>query len=108
MVTISCPFLLNASQSHGQSQSGVLCVGSLHKARRLTPENETDYSPALSSDEKWLAVASGSGKTGESDVVVMKAKTGSHRRTVAKNGGWPTFAADGKSLFFHRQSEDGW
>lgn len=53
-------------------------------------------------------MASGSGKTGESDVVVMRSKNGSHRRTVAQNGGWPTFAADGKSLFFHRQSEDGW
>ena len=87
---------------------GVLHTGALHKARRLTPENATDYSPALSHDERWLAVASGSGKTGESNVVVMRSKDGSHRRTVAKNGGWPTFAADGKSLFFHRQSEDGW
>ncbi|CAL5224175.1 g6815 [Coccomyxa viridis] len=98
----------NPQPRHGWTAIYNSKEGSLHKARRLTPENETDYSPALSPDEKWLAVASGSGKTGESDVVVMKAKNGSHRRTVAKNGGWPTFAADGKSLFFHRQSEDGW
>ena len=80
----------------------------MHTARRLTPENDTDYSPALSPDGKWLAAATGSGKTGESDIVIMSARDGSHRHVVAKNGGWPTFAADGQSLFFHRQSDDGW
>lgn len=80
----------------------------MHNARRLTPENATDYSPALSPDGAWLAAATGSGKTGESDVIIMSAQDGLKRRNVVKNGGWPTFAADGKSLFFHRQADDGW
>ena len=86
----------------------VQCAGTLHRAKRLTPENATDYSPALSPDGRRLAAATGSGKTGESDVVIMSAEDGSERRLVAKNGGWPTFAADGQSLFFHRQADDGW
>lgn len=86
----------------------VQCAGTLHRAKRLTPENATDYSPALSPDGKRLAAATGSGKTGESDVIIMSAEDGSERRLVAKNGGWPTFAADGQSLFFHRQADDGW
>ena len=76
-------------------------------ARRLTPDNCTDYSPALSPDGKLLAAATGSGKTGESDVVVMQATDGQNRRLVARNGGWPTFSADGRTLFFHRQDAAG-
>ena len=76
-------------------------------ARRLTPDNATDYSPALSPDGKLLAAATGSGKTGESDVVVMRAADGQNRRTVARNGGWPAFAADGAARLFHRQDAAG-
>ena len=83
------------------------CAASLGDARRLTPENDTDYSPALSADGELLAAATGSGKTGGSDVVVMRAADGLNRRIVARNGGWPAFSADGKALFFHRQDSAG-
>ena len=86
----------------------VQLAGTLHSAKRLTPKDCTDYSPALSPDGRWLAAATGSGKTGASDIVIMSAEDGSERRVVARNGGWPTFAADGQSLFFHRQADDGW
>ena len=38
---------------------------------------------------------------------VMK-PDGSGRRLVVKNGGWPSFAADGQSLFFHSQRQGKW
>ncbi len=76
--------------------------------RRLTPQSDADYSPAISADGQWLAAATGSGKTGESDIVVMRAADGLQRRVVAKNGGWPAFSRDGRSIFFHRQTQEGW
>ncbi|CAL8471581.1 g11123 [Coccomyxa elongata] len=82
--------------------------GERHTVRRLTPQSDTDYSPAISADGQWLAAATGSGKTGESDIVVMRAADGLQRRVVAKNGGWPAFSRDGRSIFFHRQTPEGW
>jgi Tol biopolymer transport system component len=76
--------------------------------RRLTPPSETDYSPAISTDGQWLAAATGSGRTGGSDVLVMRSSDGLQRRIVAKNGGWPAFSRDGRSVFFHRQNPEGW
>ncbi|KAK9841981.1 hypothetical protein WJX81_002642 [Elliptochloris bilobata] len=77
------------------------------RALRMTPRSEADFSPAISPDGKWLAVATGSGQTGLSDVAVMRASDGLQRRTVATNGGWPAFGSDGR-LFFHRVAPDGW
>lgn len=77
-------------------------------ARRLTPAGGADLSPALSPDGKWLAVASGGGKTGEADVVMMAAADGSQRRTIARNAGWPTFTHDSQTLLYHRLAPDGW
>jgi Tol biopolymer transport system component len=83
-------------------------AGGARTARRLTPQGGADYSPALSPDGEWLAAATGSGRTGDSDVVVMRARDGLERRVLVRNGGWPAFSADGRSVFFHRQVDDGW
>jgi hypothetical protein len=66
----------------------------------LRPPTKVNVSPSVSADGRWLAVASGNGRPGGSDIVVM--------HTVARNGGWPTFATGGQSIFFHRRSDDGW
>jgi hypothetical protein len=54
-----------------------------------------------------LAAATGSGKTGESDVVVMRAADGLNRTLLARNGGWPAFSRDGAAVYFHRQDSAG-
>jgi Tol biopolymer transport system component len=77
------------------------------RARRLSPPGVADYSPAWSSTGNLIACASGSGETGGSDIVVMT-PAGTDRRLVVKNGGWPTFAADGRALFFHSKREGRW
>lgn len=75
--------------------------------KRLSPAAAADYSPAWSPQGDWLAFASGSGRAGGTDLYVMKAN-GQDRRLVVKNGGWPSFAADGKSLFFHSRRQGKW
>ena len=78
---------------------------------RLTPEEDADLSPAISPAGDMLAMATGSGETGKSNIVICSAADGSDRRIVARNGGWPSFAADGRGLYFHRRTgnaEDGW
>jgi Tol biopolymer transport system component len=75
--------------------------------RRLSPADAADYSPAWSPGGDLIACASGSGKAGGTDLFVMKPDGGGRRRVVA-NGGWPSFAADGRSLFFHSRREGGW
>src|SRR5262249_16298433 len=67
----------------------------------------SDYSPAWSPQGDWIAVASGSGEPGGTDLYVMKSD-GSGRKLVVKNGGWPTFSADGRALYFHSKRQDGW
>lgn len=46
-------------------------------------------------------------KRGGTDLFVMK-PDGSDRKRVIDNGGWPSFAADGQSLFFHSQRQGKW
>jgi Tol biopolymer transport system component len=74
---------------------------------RVSPEDAADYSPAWSPDGEWIACASGSGVPGGTDLYVMR-PDGSERRLVVEDGGWPTFAADGASLFFHRKHAGKW
>jgi Tol biopolymer transport system component len=75
--------------------------------RRVSPRDASDYSPAWSPQGDWIACASGSGEYGGTDLYVMK-PDGSGRTLVVKNGGWPTFAADGQSLYFHSNRQDKW
>jgi Tol biopolymer transport system component len=75
--------------------------------RRLTPAGAADYSPAWSPTGALIAVASGSGQTGGTDLFVM-APDGTARRKVVANGGWPAFAADGRALYFHSKREGKW
>jgi Tol biopolymer transport system component len=67
----------------------------------------SDYSPAWSPKENWIAFASGSGRAGGTDLYVMK-PDGTGRRLITTNGGWPSFAADGQSLYFHRLRQSKW
>jgi Tol biopolymer transport system component len=75
--------------------------------RRVSPPDAGDYSPAWSPRGDWIACASGSGEYGGTDLYVMK-PDGSGRKLVVKNGGWPAFAADGGSLYFHSKRQDQW
>lgn len=72
------------------------------EVRRISPADAADYSACWSPKGDLIACASGSGTPGGTDLYVMK-PDGSGRRLVVKNGGWPSFAADGASLFFHRR-----
>ncbi|KAK8959558.1 hypothetical protein KSP40_PGU021706 [Platanthera guangdongensis] len=81
---------------------------------RLTPFGIADFSPAVSPSGEWTAVASAGdrGWTGEihelnTDIYVFKTRDGSTRALVVKHGGWPCWADD-STIFFHRQSSDGW
>lgn len=78
--------------------SGVHCV---------SPAKVADYSPAWSPDGKWIAFASGTGRAGSTDLLVMK-PDGTDRRLVTTNGGWPAFSSDSRSLFFHRMGRTKW
>jgi Tol biopolymer transport system component/acetyl esterase/lipase len=75
--------------------------------RRVSPPGAADYSPAWSPRGDLIACASGSGQAGGTDLVVM-APDGTGRRKVVVNGGWPCFAADGRSLFFHAKRGNRW
>ena len=75
--------------------------------RRLTPADAADFSPAWSPTGDRIAVASGDGEAGKTDLVVM-APDGADRHRVIADGGWPAFAADGRSLFFHSKREGKW
>jgi Tol biopolymer transport system component len=75
--------------------------------QRLSGPDAADYSPAWSPKGDLLAFASGSGVAGGTDIFVLK-PDGTDRRLVTKNGGWPTFSADGESLFFHSRREGTW
>jgi Tol biopolymer transport system component len=75
--------------------------------KRLSPADTADYSPAWSPQGALIAFASGSGQPGGTDLFVMRPE-GSGRRLVVKNGGWPSFAGDGQSLFFHSRRQGNW
>ena len=72
----------------------------------VSPPGVADYSPAWSPRGDLIAVASGDGRVGGTDVFVM-APDGSDRRLVVEDAGWPGFSADGSALFVHRR-EGGW
>jgi Tol biopolymer transport system component len=76
-------------------------------ARRLSPADAADYSPTWSPGGELIAFASGSGKAGGTDLFVMK-PDGSGRKRVVPDGGWPSFATDGQSLFFHSRRQGRW
>ncbi len=91
----------------GQAWNGVYVMqadGS--NVRRLSPEDATDYSPAWSPDGQWIALASGSGRTGGTDLYVMR-DDGQQRRRIVENAGWPAFIDAGKAIAFHRCAENG-
>ncbi len=75
--------------------------------KRLSRPDTADYSPAWSPQGDLIAFASGSGRAGGTDLFVMR-PDGSGRRLVVKNGGWPSFAGDGQSLFFHSRRQGNW
>lgn len=78
--------------------------------RRLSPDEipgGADYSPAWSPKGDLIAFASGSGGTGGTDLYVMDVD-GGNRRLVTRNGGWPTFAADGRAICFHSRRDGAW
>ncbi|HYF01264.1 MAG TPA: hypothetical protein VEJ18_20240 [Planctomycetota bacterium] len=73
--------------------------------QRLSPPDATDYSPAWAPWGDLLACASGSGRAGGTDIVVMR-PDGGERQVVAKDGGWPTFV--GRSVLFHSRRDGEW
>jgi Tol biopolymer transport system component len=75
--------------------------------QRLSPTQAADYSPAWSPRGDLLAIASGSGVAGGTDLFVVR-PDGTGRRRVIGDGGWPTFSADGDSLYFHSRREGNW
>ncbi len=75
--------------------------------KRLSPVDAADYSPTWSPSGDLIAFASGSGRARGTDLFVMK-PDGSGRRLVIRNGGWPSFARNGQSLFFHSQRQGNW
>ncbi|XP_052203693.1 uncharacterized protein LOC127808970 [Diospyros lotus] len=82
--------------------------------RRLTPYGQADFSPAVSPSGTWSAVASYGEKewNGEihdlqTDIYMFRTEDGSERAKVIEHGGWPCWA-DEWTLYFHRQSDDGW
>ena len=75
--------------------------------KRLTPLEAADYSPAWSPKGDLIALASGSGEAGRTDIFIMKSD-GSARQLVVKDGGWPSFSGDGRSLFFHSHRQGKW
>ncbi|XP_077253015.1 DPP6 N-terminal domain-like protein [Tasmannia lanceolata] len=84
------------------------------ETRRLTPPGLADFSPAVSPSGEWTAVASDgeTGWTGEiqdlkTHLYIFKTLDGSHRVKIVELGGWPSWADD-STLYFHRQSDDGW
>jgi Tol biopolymer transport system component len=75
--------------------------------QRVSGTKAADYSPAWSPKGDLIAVASGSGRAGGTDLYVMKSD-GSNRKLVVKDGGWPAFAADGSALYFHSKRQGKW
>jgi Tol biopolymer transport system component len=74
---------------------------------RVTPLGVADYSPAWSPRGDLIACASGSGVAGGTNLYTMKLD-GTGRRLIIKDGGWPTFSADGMRLFFHSKRQGNW
>lgn len=97
-----------ASSTPGQAWNALYVMNADGTSiKRLSPPETPDYSPTWSPDGNWIACASVSGNPGGTDLYLMK-PDGSERRLVVKDGGWPTFAADSASLFFHRKNAGKW
>lgn len=101
-----------AAETPGQAWNAVYVMrvgdqGDGSATLRLTPPGTADYSPAWSPDGQWIAVASGSGRSGGTDLYVMR-PDGSERRMVVRNGGWPAFSSDSKALYFHSRRDNRW
>lgn len=84
--------------------------------RRLTPPGIADLSPAVSPSGKLTAVASFgekgwrwtmAGNEISTDIYVFLTRDGTKRVKVVEQGGWPSWI-DESTLYFHRNSEDGW
>lgn len=91
----------------GQAWNGIYVMNADGAGLQRLSGKESDYSPAWSPQGNLIAFASGSGAAGGTDLFVMK-PDGSGRRRVTKDGGWPAFAADGQSLFFHCKRDGTW
>ncbi|XP_047979812.1 uncharacterized protein LOC125221662 [Salvia hispanica] len=81
---------------------------------RLTPYGTVDYSPAISPSGNIIAVASYGRKAwgGEfhelvTDIVVFPESDPTSRVVLCQRGGWPSWWSE-STLYFHRQSDDGW
>ena len=97
---------LDRDEAKSESQAAADSAQFPH-THHLSPPGVADYSPAWSPRGDLIACATGSGEIGGTDIVVMT-PTGTDRRVVVKNGGWPAFAADGQTLFFHSKREGRW
>ena len=96
------------STTAGQAWNAIYLMNADGSAvRRISPKDTADYSPAWSPQGDWIACASGSGVPNGTDLYVMK-PDGRERKLVVKDGGWPAFAADGESLYFHRKHSGKW
>lgn len=108
---------VSAHEPSGSPRQSWAAVYSTHlptkETLRLTPPGTADFSPSVSPSGVWTAVASSaSGWGGEveelpTDIYVFKTADGSERTKLVDHGGWPCWADD-STLYFHRQSSDGW
>ncbi|KAL2935031.1 Tol-Pal system protein TolB [Bienertia sinuspersici] len=85
-----------------------------HEINRLTPNGAAEFSPSISQSGNYLAVASYGTKPwgGEfhelnTRVVVYDLTKPTEPIVVSDHGGWPTWSGD-STIYFHRQSDDGW
>jgi putative membrane-bound dehydrogenase-like protein len=74
---------------------------------RMSPRDASDFSPCWSWWGDLVAFASGTGKAGSTDLYTMK-PDGSDRKLVIKDGGWPTFAAGSRTIYFHSKRDGSW
>ncbi|HXX92858.1 MAG TPA: PVC-type heme-binding CxxCH protein, partial [Planctomycetota bacterium] len=74
---------------------------------RLSPREASDFSPSWSWWGDLVAFASGTGRPGSTDLYTMK-PDGSDRKLVVRDGGWPTFAAGSRRIYFHSRRDGAW
>jgi putative membrane-bound dehydrogenase-like protein len=92
----------------GQSWSALYLMRADGKGvERLSPEEASDFSPSWSWWGDLVAFASGTGDPASTDLYVMK-PDGTDRRRVVGEGGWPTFAAGSRTIYFHSRRDGAW
>jgi Tol biopolymer transport system component len=95
----------------GRAWNGIYVMNADGSAVRRLSGEAADYSPSYSPPGARrgdrIAFASGSGVAGGTDLYVMK-PDGSGRQLVVKDGGWPSFSADGEALYFHSRRQGRW